>query len=137
MTPDVYYCGRIRACAWSGKESDLVPVRDYTHSIIAHTLTCPRCGNEDFYTRKHGEKPPKGWKPKEPAASPWISVEISLPESDVTVIVHTPEEPTEPVWIGYHDGTAWFSTDNLQFIATVTHWMPFPEPPASTPHQSH
>lgn len=59
----------------------------------------------------------------------WISVRDSLPDADLIVLVYAPRA-TEPVWLGYWDGEAWFYVDAMPCLRTVTHWMPMPEPPA-------
>jgi hypothetical protein len=56
----------------------------------------------------------------------WIPCSQALPDSDLTVMIHHPEED-EPVWLGYHDGETWRMADGTR--CSVTHWMPLPEPP--------
>lgn len=51
-----------------------------------------------------------------------------LPDSDLTVLVHHPDED-EPVGMGYHDGQTWRAADAMR--VNVTHWMPIPEPPTA------
>lgn len=63
-----------------------------------------------------------------PIASNWKPVTEELPDSDLTVLVHHPEED-EPVGTGHHDGDRWRSSDLTRI--SVTHWMPMPEPPAA------
>jgi hypothetical protein len=41
----------------------------------------------------------------------WIAAAENLPDSDTTVLVSAPDE-TEPVWLGYYDGEAWYSASS-------------------------
>ena len=58
-------------------------------------------------------------------AQEWISVEDRLPEKDEIVIICTNENF---IYAGELIGDTWF-LDNDSWTATVTHWMPLPEPP--------
>ena len=55
----------------------------------------------------------------------WISVEDELPEDDEVVIICTDKNF---VYAGELIGDTWF-LDNDSWTATVTHWMPLPQPP--------
>ena len=55
----------------------------------------------------------------------WISVEDRLPEKDEIVIICTDENF---IYAGELVGDTWF-LDNDSWTATVTHWMPLPQPP--------
>ena len=55
----------------------------------------------------------------------WISVKDRLPEKDEIVIICTDENF---IYAGELIGDTWF-LDNDSWTATVTHWMPMPEPP--------
>lgn len=55
----------------------------------------------------------------------WIDVSEKLPDSDVTVVVNTPNS-SEPVWLGFHDGECWRNVEG--FPITVTAWAEMPEP---------
>ena len=55
----------------------------------------------------------------------WISVDDRLPEHDEIVIICTDENF---IYAGELVGDTWF-LDNDSWTATVTHWMPLPEPP--------
>ena len=55
----------------------------------------------------------------------WISVEDELPEDDEVVIICTDKNF---VYAGELIGDTWF-LDNDSWTATVTHWMPLPNPP--------
>ena len=55
----------------------------------------------------------------------WISVDDRLPEKDEIVIICTDENF---IYAGELVGDTWF-LDNDSWTATVTHWMPLPEPP--------
>ena len=57
----------------------------------------------------------------------WTRCADALPDSDLTVMIHHPEED-EPVWVGYHDGKRWRTAEGAR--VAVTHWMPMPEPPS-------
>lgn len=56
----------------------------------------------------------------------WTSSRRSLPDSDLTVLIHS-SASDEPVWMGYHDGETWRAISGEK--AKVTHWAPLPEPP--------
>ena len=55
----------------------------------------------------------------------WISVKDRLPEKDEIVIICTDKNF---IYAGELIGDTWF-LDNDSWTATVTHWMPLPEPP--------
>ena len=55
----------------------------------------------------------------------WISVKDRLPEDDEVVIICTDKNF---VYAGELIGDTWF-LDNDSWTATVTHWMPTPNPP--------
>ena len=55
----------------------------------------------------------------------WISVKDKLPEDDEVVIICTDKNF---VYAGELIGDTWF-LDNDSWTATVTHWMPTPQPP--------
>ena len=55
----------------------------------------------------------------------WISVDDRLPEKDEIVIICTDENF---IYAGELVGDTWF-LDNDSWTATVTHWMPLPQPP--------
>ena len=55
----------------------------------------------------------------------WISVKDRLPEKDEIVIICTDENF---IYAGELVGDTWF-LDNDSWTATVTHWMPLPQPP--------
>ena len=55
----------------------------------------------------------------------WISVKDKLPEDDEVVIICTDKNF---VYAGELIGDTWF-LDNDSWTATVTHWMPLPNPP--------
>lgn len=59
----------------------------------------------------------------------WIPCSRQLPDSDESVMTFAPDS-CEPVWPGYHDGDRWKDIiGGSMKDGTVTHWMPFPEPP--------
>lgn len=55
----------------------------------------------------------------------WISVKDRLPKDDEIVIICTDENF---IYAGELIGDTWF-LDNDSWTATVTHWMPLPQPP--------
>ena len=55
----------------------------------------------------------------------WISVKDRLPEKDEIVIICT---DNNFIYAGELIGDTWF-LDNDSWTATVTHWMPLPQPP--------
>ncbi len=66
----------------------------------------------------------------------WIPVVEELPEYNVRVLVHTPDED----WTvhmaarhesgrGYHKGYSWCCPYATWSEGAVTHWMPLPEEP--------
>jgi len=59
----------------------------------------------------------------------WFSVEMAMPDSDLTVMIHAPATEN-PIWIGYHDGECWREISGDAFgEGEVTHWMDLPNPP--------
>lgn len=57
----------------------------------------------------------------------WTRCADDLPDADLTVMIHHPDED-EPVWVGYLDGETWRTAEGVR--VAVTHWMPMPEPPS-------
>ena len=55
----------------------------------------------------------------------WISVKDELPDDDEIVIICT---DANFIYAGELIGDTWF-LDNDSWTATVTHWMPLPQPP--------
>ena len=55
----------------------------------------------------------------------WISVKDRLPEKDEIVIICTDDNF---IYAGELVGDTWF-LDNDSWTATVTYWMPIPQPP--------
>ena len=55
----------------------------------------------------------------------WISVKDRLPKDDEIVIICTDKNF---IYAGELIGDTWF-LDNDSWTATVTHWMPLPQPP--------
>ena len=55
----------------------------------------------------------------------WISVKDRLPKNDEIVIICTDKNF---IYAGELIGDTWF-LDNDSWTATVTHWMPLPQPP--------
>lgn len=58
-------------------------------------------------------------------AQEWISVKDMLPKNDEIVIICTDKNV---IYAGELIGDTWF-LDNDSWTATVTHWMPLPQPP--------
>ena len=59
----------------------------------------------------------------------WIRVSQEMPDSELTVLIHCPISD-DPVWIGYHDGTAWRAVDGMDLGEDfVDHWAALPDPP--------
>jgi hypothetical protein len=61
----------------------------------------------------------------------WSPVSESLPDSDTTVMIFVPAD-SEPVWLGFHDGTHWRSIDNMRLRHRVHSWAHLPEPPTQS-----
>jgi hypothetical protein len=63
----------------------------------------------------------------------WQSVADQMPDDDLTVMIHHPEED-EPVWLGYHDGDddTWRTVDGTR--CEVTHWAEMPDAPNAEGH---
>lgn len=61
-------------------------------------------------------------------APAWNDVRDFLPDSDITIIVHHPNND-EPVWLGFHDGETWRDVNGEEIA--VSHWREMPEPPAA------
>lgn len=57
----------------------------------------------------------------------WIPVTEKLPDDDITVMIAGKMD--EPVWLGFHDDTGWYSVDAMPLRNMVTHWRNLPEPP--------
>ena len=55
----------------------------------------------------------------------WISVDDRLPKDDEIVIICTDKNF---IYAGELVGDTWF-LDNDSWTATITHWMPLPQPP--------
>lgn len=56
----------------------------------------------------------------------WRPVEIELPDSDTTVLVHLEDGE---VWTGFLDGTTWRFVSADTIDGEVLHWAHFPAPP--------
>ena len=70
---------------------------------------------------------------KEPMAQPmWRDASISLPDDDVVVLIVWQAQPGQretEVWLGYHEGDDWFTTEGSR-IAGVRFWGHLPAAPA-------
>ena len=56
----------------------------------------------------------------------WTPVTISLPDDEITVLVHHPDQD-EPVWLGYYENDAWFTIDGNQLApGAVRQWAHLP-----------
>lgn len=58
----------------------------------------------------------------------WHSTRISMPDSDITVLLFCPQLDCE-VWIGYHDGEVWREVGSDTIDGRVTHWAHIPSGP--------
>ncbi len=56
----------------------------------------------------------------------WVPVAERLPDDEITVMVATVHSD-EPVWMGWHDESGWYSVEATPI--NVSHWMPLPTPP--------
>ena len=56
----------------------------------------------------------------------WHPVDVALPDTDTTVLIYAPESDP-PVWLGYLDGSIWFTAEGLE--VAVTAWADMPEGP--------
>lgn len=56
----------------------------------------------------------------------WIAVKDKLPDDELTVMIAT-KDSDEPVWLGWHDESGWYTVEAMPI--KVTHWMPIPEAP--------
>ena len=63
----------------------------------------------------------------------WISLEESLPDADINVIISCPDEDP-PVWIGCLDDDEWKTAEGA--TVRVTHWRDFPAPPDAPKRRS-
>jgi hypothetical protein len=67
----------------------------------------------------------------------WFAATDRLPDSDTTVLVCAPGAD-EPVWLGYHDGEAWYAVDGAEYgneeelVAEVLAWAVMPVGPGSS-----
>jgi hypothetical protein len=59
----------------------------------------------------------------------WTPVSDALPDDEETVLLAMDDGE---VWTGFHEGDEWryVSADPIA-PGSVTHWAPFPEPPAA------
>lgn len=60
--------------------------------------------------------------------SPWIATSAQLPDDETCVLLATDDGE---VWTGFHLDGQWFYVSADIVERGVTHWMEFPEPPAS------
>jgi hypothetical protein len=60
----------------------------------------------------------------------WTPCAAELPDADETVLTYAPDS-LETVWPGYYNGESWVDLNDILMQLDVTHWMPFPEPPAT------
>ncbi len=58
----------------------------------------------------------------------WIAAADHMPDADLTVLIHHPEND-EPVWLGYHDGETWRDVDATR--CKVSHWADLPRSPSA------
>ena len=65
-----------------------------------------------------------------PATVLWMNAELSLPDSDLTVLIHCPKSD-DPIWLGYHDGEEWCLASGDTIWSGVSHWAQLPEAPAN------
>lgn len=56
----------------------------------------------------------------------WHPVDTALPDTDTTVLIYAPDSDP-PVWLGYLDGSIWFTAEGLEIA--VTAWAEMPEGP--------
>lgn len=60
--------------------------------------------------------------------SKWIACKDELPDDEITVMTFEADS-CEPIWPGWHDSEkGWMDITGVP-IPSVTHWMPFPDPP--------
>jgi len=82
--------------------------------------------------RRDGRPHKAKGKPEAAAAGAgWIACQDRLPDDDITVMIFMPGQ-SEPVWLGYHDGSYWYdvSSDLIAWEKVeVSHWMPLPRGP--------
>jgi hypothetical protein len=58
----------------------------------------------------------------------WVATASALPDDEQTVLIALSDDE---VWTGFHDGDdGWRYVSADPVGVAVTHWMPFPEPPA-------
>ena len=58
--------------------------------------------------------------------STWISADVTMPDTDSSVLIATEDGEVEA---GYDDGQDWRYLSGGKVDVSVTHWMPFPDPP--------
>lgn len=63
----------------------------------------------------------------------WFDARLVLPDADITVLIVCPDE-SDPVWMGYYDGTKWFAIDGSVEVM-VSHWRPLLAAPDPEPHR--
>lgn len=62
----------------------------------------------------------------------WLPTSASRPDDDETVMIAA-VDLSEPVWLGYHDGSRqqWYSVEGDNLTGHVTHWARMPAGPRS------
>lgn len=50
----------------------------------------------------------------------------SMPDADITVLLHIENAVGEPVWPGYFDGERWFLADGMPVSGRVIEWAGMP-----------
>jgi hypothetical protein len=59
----------------------------------------------------------------------WVPCAEQLPDDDITVLVHAPND-FDPVFVAYHDSGTWRDQNGTEYDNDyITHWMSFPDPP--------
>ena len=55
----------------------------------------------------------------------WVSVDVQLPDADITILFSTLNGETD---VGFYDGNDWWN-QNLRSVCAVTHWAELPAGP--------
>lgn len=81
----------------------------------------------EFAGRVTTQRRPELGERMEAESITWIPVSQQLPDSDVTMLLYC-ESATEPVWLGYYDGTGWHTAEGDKI--NPSHYASLPGGPA-------
>ena len=65
------------------------------------------------------------WSLRQRELIEWHDVTDQVPDADTTVLIFAPA-CSEPVWIGWFDGTEWYDTSGCELAGPVLRWAHLP-----------